>query len=320
MKFWVRTLRIRDIHEPYQLKEIATTVKEGLDLLGHDAYFDHRQFTGWGTNAELALFFAGERQIIIGGNCGTPTTLATIPDGSIVYNYEQAGTFHFSPEYVGLLRRSEVWDYNLGNIERLKKYNVRARYVPFGYVPGLEVEFQKGWDRDLYDVMFVGSLHASSPRAQIINDLKHTGLRVFASDACYGPARAEAYQQSRLVLNMHFHQAKIMETVRCATAMANHKAVVCQVDRDTVVDELLVPGMACVPFDKLVETCVALSKDENERRRLERAGYETFLQRKMDDILRPVINEPDQPNSPSQCFKREPDPRLPVYRQVPRAR
>jgi hypothetical protein len=313
VNYWVRTLRIRDIHEPHQLKEIATVVQEGLVLLGLEAYFTHRQCPGWGTNAELA---AHERQIIIGGNCGTPPTLATIPDNSVVYNFEQAGNFHFSPEYVRLLQRCEVWDYNLANIERLKRYAVHARYVPFGFVPGLEHEYVKGWDQDEYDVMFVGSLHVSSPRSAIINDLKHSGLRVFASEACYGEARAEAYQKSKVVLNMHFHKEKIMETVRVATAMANHKAVVCQVDSDTSVDERLIAGMACVPYGDLVGLCIKLVQNESERRRLERAGYETFTQLKMDDILRPIINEPQKSNSLPQDFERTPDPRLPVYRKT----
>jgi hypothetical protein len=313
VRFWIRTLKIRDLHEPHQLKEIATVVHDALQLLGHQA---RHQQQGWPTPDDLA----GERQIIIGGNIGTELTLATIPDDSIVYNFEQAGNFHFSPSYVNLMRRCEVWDYNTTNMERMERlYNIRARLVPFGYVPSLTHEYTKSWDKIEHDVMFVGSMHHSSPRQQVISRLREAGVRVFVSESCYGEERARAYQQSRLVLNMHFHKEKVMESVRIGTAMANHKAVVCQVDNDTAKDGYLLPGMICTPYDKIVESCIYALRNDGVQWNYEHKGFDLFTKRKMDDILRPIINEPARKKNVPGSYERAGNPTGIVYRRVPRS-
>jgi hypothetical protein len=308
MRYWVRTLKIRDAMEPHQLKEIATVVHDGLQLLGLQAYHIRQ---GWPCVGDLK----DERQIIIGGNVGTKQTLMGIPDNSIVYNFEQVGNFHFSAMYLELLRRCEVWDYNHINIERLKKYAINARYVPFGYVPSLTEEYRPQWDTEEYDVMFVGSM-CSDVRVKIIEQLRHRKLNVFTSEACYGHARAEAYQRSKIVLNMHFHKEKIMESVRVGTAMANRKPVVCQMDVDTSADAFLAPGMACVPYDMLAETCERLAHDGEARNKLARLGFEIFSARKMDEILRPILNEPQRPVALPQSYEREKNTGAVTYRRI----
>jgi hypothetical protein len=310
MRYWVRTLKIRDTLEPQQLKEIAVVVHDALKALGHIVYHTRQ---GWPCIGDIK----DERQVIIGGNIGTKLTLESIPDNSIVYNFEQVGNFHFSPLYLSLLRRCEVWDYNKTNIERLKQQAIRARYIPFGYVPSLTDPYRGDWDTEEYDVMFVGSMGADV-RIKVIEELERRRLKLFVSEACYGERRSEAYHRSKVVLNMHYHAEKVMESVRCGTAMANFKPVVCQMDPDTCVDEDLVLGMACVPYKELANECERLVRDGKARGELARKGFGIFSARKMDELLRPIIDEPERPRALPQSYERDKNPGVVTYRRVPR--
>lgn len=278
MRFWVRSIRYKDLHVTGQLVDAHDTMLDGLNRLGHEA---SREQDG------------DQRQIILAGQLATPAVDKTIPDGSIVWNLEQAGNWHFSPEYQKLLRRCEVWDYNLGNIQRMKQiYGVDCKYVPFSYTPVLEhhawIERERKDLKQDIDVVFLGSLFYE-PRERIAVDLKNTGLNIFFSNNCYGAWRDEQIYRAKIVLNMHCHEQKIMETLRCGAAMANKRAVVCQMDPDTSVDADIVPGMRCVPYNMLVENIYNLAKNDAERKALELRGYEVFKQRRMEDVLARVL-------------------------------
>jgi hypothetical protein len=269
MRFWIRTLKYRDLHAPYQLVDARDALLEGLRHLGHEASTED-----------------GDRQIVLAAQLATPATAKTIPDDSIIWNLEQAGNFHFSPEYQVLMKRCTTWDYNHVNMQRMKKlYDIDTKYCPMGWVPGLDSGHP---DADDYDVMFIGSL-AFERRKRIIKDLQGAGLRVFASNNCYRPERERITCASRVFLNMHCHEEMIMESLRLALGMANKRAVVCECNPQTAADHDLLPGILPVPYEKLVEACVAVAKNKELQRDLGVLAYETFTKRPMWDVLRPLI-------------------------------
>jgi len=268
MSYWVRVLKFKDLHVSHQLHDARDAMLGGLRELGYEASLE-----------------GGDTQIVMAGQLATATS--GIPDGSIVWNLEQAGNFHFSPEYQTLMRRCRVWDYNHLNMKRLKKlYGVDSEYVPMGYVPVHE-RHNKGWNFE-YDVMFIGSLFAHR-RETIIGRLRAAGLNVFASNSCYGEYRDEILHKSRVFLNMHFHDEMIMESLRLAIGMANKKPCVCEVNPETGVDADLLPGVLEADYDGLVDACLLLARNPDVAAKFGERAYETFTARPMREVLRRVL-------------------------------
>ncbi len=322
-KYWVRVLKFGDHGYPWSLHECALMARDGLRALGYKAYFTEDRpnpNVGWPTPEDRARLGA-ERQIIIGGNIGTVAAYATIPDGSIVYNFEQAGSPQFGPHYLSLLRRCVVWEYHPDNIKYLKSlYNINAVLVPFGYVPAFtppEPEIAPPFD---YDVAFVGSL--SPQRKVIINELQLVGLKVFASQDCQAEKRDDVYRRSKVVLNMHYYpRVKVLEVVRIGLAMAMHKAVVTQIDPDTRVDPYYLPGVVAAPYKELAAAVKRLVEDPVARALLEQEGFELFTARTAEDSLRGALDHEPAPapvQSLPQGFDRAPNASGNVYRRISR--
>ncbi len=269
MKYWVRTLNHANLQAAHQLADAETVIFEALQLLGKDV-----------SKTE------GDQQIIIGGALARPEH--RIPSDAIIYNLEQAGNFHFSPEYVNLMRRCpRVWDYNKTNCDRMMKlYRIPTIYVPYGYVPGLTYA-PVGRQEDI-DVSFVGSMFAL--QRQLIRDaMNRVGLVTHFSENCYGPRKQEIHERSKVVLNMHFHKEKIMESLRIGYGLANKKAVLNQVDPDTAVDEELIPACHCVKYEKLVDAARMLVASPSLRAEIGDNGFRIFKSRWMPDILEPHL-------------------------------
>lgn len=267
MKFWVRALKHIGLHNANQLADAADVVFFGLRHLGHEVSRT-----------------SGDRQIIIGGNLAMPSS--AIPSESIIWNLEQAGTFHFSPEYIRLMRRCHVWDYNPINAQRmLTLYGQKTHVLPFGYVPELETVPVVEED---YDVLFTGSLF-SEHRLHAIERLRYRGLKVYASDRCYGALKNEMMGRAKVVINIHLHTEKIMESLRIGFALANKKCVLTQLDPDTASEGDLVRACATAPYDKLAEEAHRLVHDPEARREQARLGYEIFKERRMEPALEEAL-------------------------------
>jgi hypothetical protein len=91
----------------------------------------------------------------------------------------------------------------------------------------------------------------------------HAAFRV------YGAERDALIARAKVVLNLHAHDNWGFETVRLSYLLANRKAVVCEAASPDDVDADLRDGLLSVPYDRLVEACVALAHDEPARRRME---------------------------------------------------
>ena len=324
VRFWVRVLKVGDHMYPWTLHDGAIMIRDGLRELGYHAEFENtlpRIDTGWPTMQDRMLVAdTVQIQIIIGGNCGTPATLATIPNGSIVYQLEQAGAKnHFTADYVGLLKRCVVWDYHPHNITMLKEsLGIDAIFVPFSYVDAFDVAPKRGHKPE-FDVIFLGAINPA--RAAILNELSVYGLKVF-KEPCYDKERANMLMNSRVLLNVHFYQGlKVLEMCRLGIGMAAKKAVITQFDPDVKAEPFLLPGLVKAPYDQLVAETVKLCRDEARIARLGEEGFKLFSSRRAATVLEKALADTTvrRPHLPEN-FIRTTDPRLPVYKQIPGTR
>jgi hypothetical protein len=255
--------------------EVAEALHHALLALGHDSLLTTR------------LDYDERHTIVLGSNL-----LALYgwepPNKPILYNLEQVydDSPWMTPALLTLFRRHPVWDYSQANVERLTARQVpRVAHVPIGYVPELTRIVPAPED---IDVLFYGIF--SQRRRAVLDALRARGLRVEWLLGLYGPARDAMIARSKIVINMHLHEAQVFEIVRVSYLLANRRTVVSERGAHPTDEADLESGIAFAAYDELVDRCVELLGDEHARRELAERGYQLFSARSQSAILRDVLS------------------------------
>ena len=252
-------------------REIAEAVHHGLLALGHDSVLTDR------------LDLDERRTIVLGANHLLHYGLE-LPKKPVFYNLEQLGDdspWMATPAFVDLFRRYPTWDYSQANIEYLAALGLpRPTHVPIGYVPELTRIAPAPED---IDVLFYGAL--SERRYAVLKDLHDRGLRVKWLSGVLGANRDAWIARSKIVLNLHYWEAKIFEIARVSYLLANRRAVVSERGADPTLERDLESGIAFADYDGLVDRCVELLGGEPARRELAERGYQIFSARNQAAIL-----------------------------------
>jgi len=255
-------------------REVAEALHHGLLALGHDSVL----------GTDLALH--GRQHLVLGANLLAAAGQQP-PPGAILYNLEQVqeGSPWFGPDLLSLYRRFPVWDYSSQNAEALVRLGLpRPRLVPVGFVP--ELCRIAPAEEDI-DVLFYGSVNER--RQAVLEELSRRGARVHVAFGVYGAERDRLVARSRLVLNVHYYQAKVFEMVRVSYLLANRRAVVSETGCDPVEEEGLAAALAFAPYPRLVDTCLALLADPERRRRMGEAGLAAMQARPQAEYLRAAL-------------------------------
>jgi hypothetical protein len=255
-------------------REVAQALHHALLALGHDSVLTNR------------LDHEERHTIVLGSNVLAACELEP-PKKPILYNLEQVydGSPWMTPALLALFRRYPVWDYSQANIERLAAWQVpRLTHVPIGYVPELTRIVSAPED---IDVLFYGCYHMR--RRAVLDDLRARGLRVGWLVGVYGVSRDAWIARSKIVINMHLHEAQIFELVRVSYLLANRRAVVSERGAYPTEECDLESGIAFAAYDELVDRCVELLGDERARRDLGERGYQAFSARSQATILRRAL-------------------------------
>lgn len=286
-KFQVTLIRPQGYLHTDAFREIAETLQLGLRSLGHTATIAENLIDRSATN------------LLLGAHLLPPQDAQSVPAGSIIYNLEQIGGAQLQPAYYDLARQHQIWDYDPRNIEQWKALRcIRPPvHVPVGYVPEL-TRITAAPTQDI-DVLFYGSLNQR--RNRILHALKDVGLKVHAVFGVYGLDRDALIARSKIVLNVHFYEAKVFEIVRISYLLANSKAVVTECSPDTT-EVGLSDCVRAVPYEAMVEHCCSLLHHDAERRDLESRGFHWFTQRKESDILNNALQGTAAANATKAAF------------------
>jgi len=280
-RFQITLVRPQGYIHTEAFREVAETLQFGLRRIGHAANIQDNIPDRQATN------------LFLGAHLLSPSQARMVPPGSVLYNLEQLGGPNLPQTYYDLACQHQVWDYSLQNIEKWKAMSCAHHplHVPLGYVPEL-TRIKPSPSQDI-DVLFYGSLNER--RNRIVSALKNAGVKVHALFGVYGEERDQLIARSKIVLNINFYDAKIFEIVRVSYLLANSKAVVTECSSHAGIEGGLAESVLGVPYDSLVEACLKLLRNNEERRRLETSGFQWFSQQDESEILAKVLTQGSSP-------------------------
>lgn len=188
--------------------EVIILLKKSIEDCGYNCTFAHNTLSKNAYN------------IIIGAHFLKPQA---IPDDIkiITFQFEQLSATNgiFNSNLEKVLRRSEyVWDYSIDNINFLQKRGIKAQYVPLGYHSILE-QIDTNIPKDI-DLLFYGSIN--DRRRSILQKIHlDTGIKTLTLFDVYGKERNQYIARSKIVLNIHFFESQIFESVRISFLLNN---------------------------------------------------------------------------------------------------
>jgi hypothetical protein len=255
-------------------QEVAEALHHGLRALGHDSTL--------GTDLDVR----GRQHVLLGANL-LGLAGRRPPEGAILYNLEQVqeGSPWFDGGLLDLYRRHRLWDYSRLNADALVRLGVpRPALVPVGWVP--ELERIPPAEEDV-DVLFYGSVNER--RRDLLVELERRGARVHAACGVYGAERDRLVARSRIVLNVHFYEARVFEIVRVSYLLANGRVVVSERGADPEEERPFESGVAFAPYQALADRCLELLARPDERRRIAEAGRAEMRARPQAELLRGAL-------------------------------
>jgi SAM-dependent methyltransferase len=186
-----------------------------LGLLDQARYFRH-QFRRMGAEVTISKNRLREDAVnfVFGAHLGFPTDWLR-RHACIFVNLEQLGQggANLPAEYMSLLQRSAVVDYDAENVAVYATDPADVPIVPFLHAPYLDDGQTLPLEERPIDLLFFGSMN---PRRQAyIAAVEASGLQVATFDhALYGPERDQFIRQAKAVLNCHHYASSRFEQAR----------------------------------------------------------------------------------------------------------
>jgi hypothetical protein len=211
------------------------------------------------------------RPVILGCNLIPRLCGVRIPERAVMYNLEQiqSSSSWMTEDYIDLLRSFEVWDYSGRNMARLRKLGVRnIKFCGIGYVPELTRIPES--EKDI-DVLLYGSVNER--RYKILKELDELGFEVKVLFGCYGEARDRYIARSKIILNVHYYEAKVFEMVRVSYLLANRKFVVSETGDDPELEMPFRGGVVFARYENLVDECARYLAEDAARDEIAKCGF-----------------------------------------------
>jgi hypothetical protein len=177
-----------------------------------------------------------------------------------------------------------VWDYSPDNVTFLQERGFdNVHLLPIGFHAGLESIVHQP-QKDI-DVLFYGSINQR--RKKILEQInRHARLKTLYG--VYGQERDDLIGRSRILLNIHFYEAGIMEQVRLSYLLNNRCFILSEQSEHNPYEGMI----DSVAYDELTQRCLHYLQDQygaKERERLAAQGYQRFRQRDMCQFLQRVL-------------------------------
>ena len=229
------------------------------------------------------------RPIILGCNLIPRLCGVRIPEGAVMYNLEQIqpSSPWMTEDYIGLLRSFEVWDYSRRNMARLRRLGVcNMKFCGIGYVPELTRIPES--EKDI-DILLYGSVNER--RYKILKELDELGFKVKVLFNFYGEARDRYIARSKIILNVHYYEAKVFEMVRVSYLLANRKFVVSETGDDPELERPFREGVVFARYENIVDECARYLREEAARDEIAERGFSGIRAFPQSRFLREALGD-----------------------------
>lgn len=186
------------------LLEVGEYFKCKLEGLHHKVELVKNRFDWSGLNIVLGAHTLREK--------------VDLPRQTIIFNSEQFGKetiWNSNSFYLDSLRRNFIWDYSRQNLENFDSN--QSTLVEFGYEQKLDRIKSK--NKSSIDLLFYGSVNPR--RKLIIQKLLESNVKVKIIQNIYAGERDLFISESKCILNLHFYETQIFQTVRCFYPLTN---------------------------------------------------------------------------------------------------
>jgi hypothetical protein len=257
--------------------ELAELLMYSVRDAGHPAQIQTNQFVQGAVN------------IIVGAHLLDVSALRAVPEGTIILNTEQLTGVgeKWREQLTGWFESGlEIWDYSPANIDVIKALGAqKVRYLPIGFQKELQ-RIDISVEQDI-DVLFYGSINER--RREILTEIEGRGLNLKVLMGVYGKDRDQWIARSKVILNHHFYESQIFEIVRVSYLLTNAKAVVAEVNPETVIDDRFRKGVVDVPYAGLVDAVCDLVEDTTKRKALQRRALNSIIKYPQVDFTKPLL-------------------------------
>lgn len=215
--------------------------------------------------------------------------LAGLPDGSILYNFEQfSGHPPPEPGVAQMLSRFQVWDYSAANMAYWRALRLPREpfHAPVSYAPTL-TRIARAPQPDI-DALFVGSAGPARYEKILSISLSESRPAVAVLMNLWGAARDEMIGRARLMLNVSAESStlRIFEITRVSYYLANRVPVLCERVPGIYVEPDMQEAVAWAPKDGLADACQRLLADPAALQAQGESGFELFSRRDARQVVR----------------------------------
>lgn len=243
--------------------EIARVFNETLINFGYDSILDTK------FHKERTHICFGVNNDLIWDN---------IPANSKIVNLEQLydGCVFLNAKYLNFLNIYEVWDYSSKNIEFLNNKNIfNVKKINIGYSKSLEYNIFK--DEQDIDVLFLGT--PNQRRTDIHNLIVNQTVNenIIFKHNVWGEEKENLIQRSKIILNIHFYDSKILETIRISHLLSNKKCVISEksgINEENIEWE---KGLILCEYNEIVNNVLKYLNDDELRKTQEKQAYSFIL-------------------------------------------
>ncbi len=191
-----------------------------LGFLDQALYLRH-QFDRMGAQVSLAKnrLRHDAINIVLGAHLGFDRSLLSQYD-CLILNLEQIGDggAPVSDEYLALLSRAPVIDYDLRNVRAYSSHPDDVPLISFLNAPYLQAQAPALESRPI-DLLFFGSVNER--RKRWFDRIESCGLKIASFDSpVYGPERNAFIRQAKAVINCHFYESSRFEQARAFTCLS----------------------------------------------------------------------------------------------------
>lgn len=215
--------------------------------------------------------------------------LAGLPEGSILYNFEQFHG-HAAPEpgVAQMLAPFQVWDYSPANLAYWQAMRLprEAFYAPVSYAPTL-TRIPRATQPDI-DALFVGAAGPARYEKLLAIASSESRPSVAVLLNLWGAQRDEMIGRSRLLLNVSAESAalRIFEITRISYYLANRIPVLCERVPGVYVEPDMQDAVAWAHKDELAATARRLLADPAALNELGDRGFDIFSRRDARQVVR----------------------------------